>query len=130
MEERPPLTRWGSYDQLMSGETSNPSVHSPVNILEREVDKLKGVMVQQNEVIRRLADQLTPTRQALGSTKPRDISILELDQLQGLNATTQLQIFFELVEQCSDNDVRRVKIAKERVSPKIAALIHNHKTQH
>ena len=112
MDGRPPLTRWGSYDHLMSGKTSNPSVHSPVNLLEREVDRLKGVMAQQNEVIRRLADQLTPTRPAPGGTKPRDIPILELEQLQGLNATTQLQIFFELVEQCSDNDLRRVQIAK------------------
>ena len=60
----------------------------------------------------------------------RDLPILELNQLQGLNATTQLQIFFELVEQCSDSDLRRVQIAKSRVSPELAALIHNHQTQH
>ncbi len=64
------------------------------------------------------------------TTKPRDIPVLELRQLQGLNATTQLQIFYEQVEQCSEIDARRVQIAKGRVSTEIAALIHNHQILH
>ncbi len=69
-------------------------------------------------------------RLVAGSTEPRDIPIQELNQLQGLNATTQLQIFVELVEQCSDDDLRRVQIAKGRVNSQQAALIHDHQTRH
>ncbi len=72
-----------------------------ISTLEQELDSLKHVVAQQNQVLQQLgAHLLTPPRQVT-TTKPRDIPVLELHQLQGLNATTQLQIFFELVEQCS-----------------------------
>ncbi len=102
-----------------------------INVLEQEVGYLKDVLTRQNEVITILGEQVqTPTRPVAGSTKPRDIPILEVNQLQALNATTQLQIFFELVEQCSDDDLRRVQVAKGRVSSELAALIHNHQTRY
>ncbi len=75
------------------------------------------------------ANLQTPPRQ-ITTTKPRDIPILGLHQLQGLDATTQFQIFFELVEQYSEIDAKRVQIAKGRVSTETAALIHNHQTLH
>ena len=142
MDVKPPFTRWGSYDHLVGGQACNPPVHSPgltlskqvtknVEDLEKEVDNLKDIVTQQNVIIQKLDNKLlTPTQKATGGTKPRDVPILELDQLQGLNATTQLQIFFELIEQCSDNELRRVQIAKARVSSELAALIHNHQTHH
>ncbi len=87
-------------------------------------------MAQQNQVLQQLGAHLqTPPRQVT-TTKPRDIPVLELHQLQGLDATTQLQIFFELLEQCSVIDTTRVQIPKRRVSTETAALIHNHQTLH
>ncbi len=66
-----------------------------VKDLEKEVDNLKDIVTQQNVIIQKLDNRLlTPTQKGTGGTKPRDVPILELDQLQGLNATTQLQIFF------------------------------------
>ncbi len=66
----------------------------------------------------------TPT-EVTRLTKPRDIPILELKHLEGLDAAARLQIFFELVERCSPNDQTRIQIAKERVSTELAVLIHS-----
>ncbi len=52
-------------------------------------------MVQQNQVLQRLGANLQTSPRQITTTKPRDIPVLELHQLQGLNATTQLQIFFD-----------------------------------
>ncbi len=66
--------------------------------MEQELDSLKHIVAQQNQVLQQLgAHLLTPPRQVT-TTKPRDIPILELHQLEGLYVTTQLQIFFEQVE--------------------------------
>ncbi len=52
--------------------------------------------------------------------------MLELQHLGGLDATARLQIFFDLVEQCSPYDEARIRIAQGRVSPELAVLIHSH----
>ncbi|KAG0728868.1 hypothetical protein GWK47_031564 [Chionoecetes opilio] len=62
------------------------------------------------------------------SPKPRDSPVLELYQLQGLDAAARLQMFFELVEQCSSSDATRIQVAKGRVSSELAILIHNYQT--
>lgn len=36
-----------------------------------------------------------------------------------------LQMFFKLVKQCSDSDATRVQIAKGRLSPELAILVHS-----
>ncbi len=132
MEWKPPLQRWGSYDQLMRNKTLTPPVEAAANefrALEQEVENLKEVAIKQNKVLEGLGDRLLalPSK-ATGTTKARDIPILDLKQLQGLSAITQLQIFFESVEECTEEDLRRVQIAKRRVSPELAALIHNRQT--
>ena len=134
-------TRWGSCGQLMTRDAHSQDPNQPpdmetadkMNALEKEIGYLRDIADRQNILIQRFGDRLLlhpPSVVGASNIKPRDIPILELNQLQGLNATTQLQIFFELVEQCSDSDLRRVQIAKSRVSPELAALIHNHQTQH
>ncbi|KAG0724131.1 hypothetical protein GWK47_041288 [Chionoecetes opilio] len=65
-----------------------------------------------------------------GLFKPRDIPVLELHQLQGLDATARLQMFFELIEQCSSSDATRIQIAKGRVCPEFSILIHNYQANH
>lgn len=42
----------------------------------------------------------------------------------------QLQVFFEIIEQCSEDDLRKLQTAIGRVSLEVAALIHNQQTQH
>ncbi|RUM27881.1 MAG: hypothetical protein DSY42_09270 [Aquifex sp.] len=96
------------------------------DLIEQEIEMLKDVITQQNSVIRRLGDQvLTPSRPTVSFTKPRDIPQLQLHQLQGLEAAARLQMFFELIEQCSDDDQTRVQVAKGRVSSELAMLVHN-----
>ena len=68
---------------------------------------------------------LPPSPPQLVLTKPRDIPILELHQLEGLEATAHLQMFIELVEQVTDDDLTRVTVAKSRLGSEIAMLIHN-----
>ncbi len=86
----------------MEETNSHPLKSSPVksgkehniSTLEQELDNLKHIVAQQNQVLQHLGAHLqTPPRQVT-TTKPRDIPVLELNQLQGLNAPTQLQIFF------------------------------------
>ncbi len=56
-----------------------------ISTLEQELDCLKHVVAQQNQVLQQLgAHLLTPPRQVT-TIKPRDIPVLELHQLQGLN---------------------------------------------
>lgn len=59
--------------------------------------------------------------------KPRDIPKLELEKLQGLNASARVQMFFffESVEQCSPSDEGRIQIAKMRVSSELSIMIPN-----
>ncbi len=140
MADKPVSSQEGTCPEGQEEETNSHSFNSDpeksegkehnITTLEQELDSLKHVVAQQNQVLQQFgAHLLTPPRQVTTS-KPRDIPVLELHQLQGLNATTQLQIFFELVEQCSVVDTTRVQIAKGRVSPEIAAIIHNHQTLH
>ena len=140
MEEKPIRPLWGlpSLEHVRDTKpatlTSSPEKggerEDTLTVLEQEVDRLKIILTQQSHVIQSLGDQLLTPSRSVTTTKPRDVPLLELNKLQGLNATTQLQIFFELIEQCSNDDARRVQIAKGRVSTELAALIHNHQTLH
>ncbi|KAG0720343.1 hypothetical protein GWK47_006833 [Chionoecetes opilio] len=76
------------------------------------------------------APQLSTDSVKEGLIKPRDIPVLELHQLQGLDATARLQMFFELIEQCSSSDATRIQIAKGRVCSELSILIHSYQTNH
>ena len=60
--------------------------------------------------------------------RPKDVPKLEVEQLQGIEATARLQLFFEQVEQCAQDSASRIRIAKSRVSSEIAILIHNNRS--
>lgn len=59
------------------------------------------------------------------TVKPRDIPVLELYQLQEMEAAARLQMFFEPMEQCSVTDVGRNQAAKGRVGTQLVILVHN-----
>lgn len=61
--------------------------------------------------------------------KPSDIKVLELEVLQRLDSAARLQMFFELVEQCSSNPQTRLEIAKSRVDGDLAVMIHTAQRQ-
>ncbi len=86
----------------MEKTNSHPLKSSPIksekehsfSTLEQELDCLKHIVAQQNQVLQQLGAHLQTPSSQVTTTKPRNIPVLELHQLQGLNATTQLQIFF------------------------------------
>ncbi len=65
-----------------------------ISTLEQELDCLKHIVAQQNQVLQQLGAHLQTPPHQVTTTEPRDIPVLELHQLQGLNATIQLQYFF------------------------------------
>ena len=87
MAEQPILPRWGScsWEQVEDITTptliSNPEkADDKVNdttILEQEVDQLKQILAQQNQVIQNLGKQLLtpPPPRPVTTTKPHDIPV-------------------------------------------------------
>ncbi len=85
----------------MEDTNSHPLKSSPIKLekerglstLEQELDYLKHIVAQQNEVLQQLGAHLqTPPRQVT-TTKPRDIPVLELHQLQELNNYSTSDLF-------------------------------------
>ena len=54
---------------------------------------------------------------------PRDIPILELSQLTGLETESRLERFFSQIEGCVSTDKERIQIAQTRVDTAIATFI-------
>ena len=57
-------------------------------------------------------------------TKPRDIPILELQHLHGLESASRIELFFEQIETCSPLSSERIDIIKTRVSAELAMKLH------
>lgn len=106
-----------------------------VQILREEINKLRREVKKQADEIAAVGGQVIKKESGItqvlekSPTKPRDIPLLELCQLEGIEAAARLQMFIELVEQVSLQDETRVRVAKSRLSPEIAMLVHN-KQQH
>ncbi len=96
-------------------------------LLEHEVKTLKNVYSCPTEF--NYPDLVTVLTPSCPIIKPRDIPQLDLDQLQGVEAAARLQMFFDLIEKCSDEDETRVQVAKGRVSSELAILIHNNQSK-
>ncbi len=108
-----------------------------VEQMERELLHLRELVQHQRDVIQHMEPTVIKQEPAMHHssppqsppkrihTKPRDIPILELHQLEGLDATAHLQMFIELVEQVADDDLTRVTVAKSRLGSEIAMLVHN-----
>ena len=102
--------------------------------MREEIEELRNVVRQQATVIERIGSRVIKQEETLASpvasrppvTKPRDIPILELNHLEGLEASTRLQMFIELIEQAAPDDTSRIQIAKSRLGSEIVMLIHNH----
>lgn len=71
------------------------------------------------------AVNMTPSvLQSSGILKPRDIPILTLNALQGLESPARLQMFVEGVERCVSDEQARIEIAKSRMDSDLALFIH------
>ena len=107
---------------------------SESEMMRDEVEELRNVVRRQATVIENMGNCFIKQEEALASpaassppvTKPRDIPILELNHLEGLEASAHFQMFIELVEQATSNDASRVQVAKSRLGSEIVMLVHNH----
>ena len=111
---------------------SDDELREEIEILRKELVKLTRTVKAQSEQIAAVGGRAVKQEPGVASslmgkspTKPRDVPILELAQLEGIEAAARVQMFIELVEQVSDCDEVRVKVAKSRLSPEIAMLVHN-----
>ena len=101
--------------------------------MRNEVEALRDVVHQQAAVMTNIGTCFIKQEEALASpvvsspsiTKPRDIPILELTYLEGLEASARLQMFIELIEQTTTHEPSRLQVAKSRLGPEIVMLIHN-----
>lgn len=59
-----------------------------------------------------------------GILKPRDIPLLTLKSLQGLESPARLQMFIEVMERCVEEEQARIEIAKSRMDSELALFIH------
>lgn len=117
----------------MDGYVGSP-VEDETHRLEREIREMEdsirqlrstpsGNRISLGQTMHLPSPPQTPSRRV--HTKPRDIPVLELHQLEGLEATAHLQMFIELVEQVAEDDLTRVTVAKSRLGSEIAMLVHN-----
>ncbi len=85
----------------------------------------------QADVIKELQEQIRnnaspPPTQRLTSvtvslrTKPKDIPILELTDLDGIEAAGRLNLWCESVEQCTEVDAERVLVGKKTSQPGVS----------
>ena len=87
-----------------------------------EIANLKEQIRQQKEQTDLLIRQLSMLQ--LGHQKPitksRDIPVLELKHLHGLESASRLNLFFEQVESCATLSAERIEVARLRVSIELA----------
>ena len=89
------------------------------DLRDLELDALRQQVQDQKETLERLI-MLQHSGTAKRTTKARDIPILELHHLHGLESASRLNLFFEQVESCSLLSGERIEVAKLRVSVELA----------
>ncbi len=102
-----------------------------------EWEEMKGVIFQQSRTINALSTQIMKLQQEPPSlsqkqtviTKPRDVPTLNLQKLEGLESAGTLNIFFDLIEQCTPNDEERVRVAKSRMEAELTVMLMNKQKQ-
>ncbi len=124
----------------LDSDEDTPKGTSVVEQLKSEILNLKSVVESQAQTLMSMGktmikkESVTPCSppsplKLTTVTKPRDIPMLELHHLEGLEASSRLQMFLELVEQTTEHEHTRVQVAKSRLSPELAMLIHNEQSK-
>ena len=90
-----------------------------IQILEDQVEALKGICGEVVGVNRLLNDKLA----AKTLMKPRDITILELEHLKGVEGEGRLSFFLSQVENCSLDTEERKRIVTTRLDPRLAIYV-------
>lgn len=107
--------------------------------LVEEVTQLKGFVEHQQQIISDLMEELRDIKRQPNLNipldvnakppspksylKPRDIPLLELSQLHGVETESFLNRFFDRVESCIPEITERVKVAQSRLDIPLANLV-------
>ncbi|KAG0713032.1 hypothetical protein GWK47_017137 [Chionoecetes opilio] len=95
-------------------------------LLEQEVERTKEAL---ELLLRDKGEEKDVRRPVRSLVKPRDIRMLNLSDLQGIEAEGRLKVFFSQVESCSEDLEERKRILMERVDPPLALYIQNDLSQ-
>ncbi|KAG0715241.1 hypothetical protein GWK47_012404 [Chionoecetes opilio] len=90
--------------------------------LEQEVERTKEAL---ELLLRNKGEEKEVRRPVRSLIKPRDIRMLNLSDLQGIEAEGRLKVFFSQVESCSEDLEARMRILMARVDPPLALYIQN-----
>lgn len=100
------------------------------NLMTKEINRMKGLLMQQNDVVRDLLQELTEVRQrkpkaatSLNYLKPMNKSQLELKQLHGVETKSYMNRIFDRVETCILEPRERIKVAQTRLDIPLANLV-------
>ncbi|KAG0723674.1 hypothetical protein GWK47_042220 [Chionoecetes opilio] len=91
-------------------------------LLEQEVERTKMAL---ELLLRDKGGEKDVRRPVRSLVKPRDIRMLNLSDLQGIEAEGRLKVFFSQVESCSEDLEERKRILMARVDPPLALYIQN-----
>ncbi len=98
-------------DEHVEAEGGDIASEKSITAVETKLEDLGAIITQQREIIKKLGNEAlskleagSPTTYKTIHSKPRDIPILELKELDNLEASGKLNLFFDLVEQCSTVD--------------------------
>ncbi|KAG0705264.1 hypothetical protein GWK47_024530 [Chionoecetes opilio] len=104
---------------------TSPEQYEQLNrmiLLEQEVERTKMAL----ELLLRDKGEKKDVRRPVRSlVKPRGIRMLNLSDLQGIEAEGRLKVFFSQVESCSEDLEERKRILMARVDPPLALYIQN-----
>ena len=100
-----------------------------LSVLEREVDELQRCL--QDVLSDRQSRVIPPefSRPSKTFIKPRDIPVLELRQLRGVEGAGRLTVFLSQVESCTTDTDERQQIVQMRVDAPLALFIQNIRTK-
>ena len=94
--------------------------------MKESKDKLIALLKSENQMLsEKLQKDKMESQVPYFVTKPKDIPVLTLDELHEFTASTRLNQFFDLIENCVDNDHLRLQVAKSRVDINLVALIQD-----
>ena len=115
----------GCAEEVSAKVEMTSETRAQMRLLEREVEELQKSI--QNIHIERATARVQADNETLVKPfmKPRDIPLLELRQLSGIEGAGRLTVFLSQVESCSVDDEVRQHIVQMRVDAPLALFIQN-----
>ncbi|KAG0716198.1 hypothetical protein GWK47_010273 [Chionoecetes opilio] len=90
--------------------------------LEQEVERTEETL---ELLLRNKGEEKEARRPVRSLIKPRDVRVLNLSDLQGIEAEGRLKVFLSQIESCSEDVEERKRILMTRVDPQLALYVQN-----